>query len=458
MSQIKWLRKSGCRLSKTLPSSMIYQRSVFARDYGIISHSNELKRLAHKTQVYSIPLNDHLRTRLTHSIECSQIGRQISRCFSHKAKNIGLINDSIFHSYANEIEELTAAACLSHDLGHPPFGHAGAEILKDFCNSVGETHIFDDNKQTIRMLLSPKLFSEESSAALVMSLFKKKLVSDNCYGSDLGNILALDKKLALNGNRHPISYFMESADDIAYLSADLEDFMNYFLAENNSALEAFESVIKPLKAYPFLDENYKETGRTLLSYFNQALENRNSEEVSNAIGGLIRIMISNAASAIGEIALSMENSIADAPAAFFNYIEENGYRDQKKIDSNLCFSKTIENKELGKVLYEIKKSTYSKHILKEKKIAQQNILASQVLHGISDALWSLTAKNFEQKNEFYILPKDVSKLLKEAHSGKENYTPHMVVMDFISGMTDRYAVSFWQELGSPSINKVARIA
>lgn len=459
MSQIKWLKKIGCRTGKlSLPSSSSYQRSIFSRDYGIISHSNEFKRLSQKTQVYSNPSNDHLRTRLTHSIECSQIGRQISRCFTYKAKNVGLIDEKLFHVYSNEIEELTATACLAHDLGHPPFGHIGAEILKDFCISIGETHVFDDNKQSIRIILSPKIFSEEASAALVLSLFKKKILSGNCYKSDLEQIENLNKKLSLNGLRHPISYFMESADDIAYLCADLEDYMNYFLSENNSALENFEKIIKPLKAFSFLDETYKETKVSLLSVFNQSLENRNSNEVSKAIGGLIRLMIMNAESALNSIVLKIENNLDQAPEAFSNFLDENGYSDQNKSDANLCFASTPFSKEVGKVLYNLKKSVYSQNILKEKHIAKQNILASRVIYGISEALWPLTSKNFEKQNEYHIIPKDIAKLLKESHSGNEIYSPHMVIMDYISGMTDRYAISFWKELGSPVLQKTIRIA
>ena len=459
MLKVKWLSKIGCRSGRpSLPSSMNYQRSIFSRDYGVIVHSNEFKRLSQKTQVYSNPSNDHLRTRLTHSIECSQIGRQISRCFTHKAKNIGLIDEKVFHVYSNAIEELTASSCLAHDLGHPPFGHVGAEILKDFCNSVGETHVFDDNKQSARMILSPKIFSEETSAALVLSLFKKDILSANCYKSDLESIENLDKKLGLNGLRHPISYFMESADDISYLCADLEDYLNYFLSEKNSVLEDFEKIIKPLAAFAFLDESYKEEKINLLSVFRQALNNRNSDDVSKAIGGLIRLMIMNAASALDDIVLKIESDLSDAPKAFSSFLVESGYSEMNKNDSNLCFASTSFSKSVGKILYNIKKSLYAQNILKEKHIAQQNILASRVLYGISEALLPLTLKNFEKQNEYYIIPKDIAKLLKEAHSGKESYTPHMVIMDYISGMTDRYAVSFWNELGSPILQKTTRIA
>ena len=85
-------------------------RDAFQRDRDRIVHSVAFRRLRHKTQVFIAPDGDHFRVRLTHSIEVAQIGRTISRA-------LGLN------------EDLTEALCLAHDLGHPPFGHAGEKAL-----------------------------------------------------------------------------------------------------------------------------------------------------------------------------------------------------------------------------------------------------------------------------------------------------------------------------------------
>jgi dGTPase len=105
-------------------------RDIFQRDRDRIVHSVAFRRLRHKTQVFVAPDGDHFRVRLTHSIEVAQIGRTIARA-------LGLN------------EDLTEALCLAHDLGHPPFGHAGEEGLNGALADAGG---FDHNAHSIRLV------------------------------------------------------------------------------------------------------------------------------------------------------------------------------------------------------------------------------------------------------------------------------------------------------------------
>lgn len=105
-------------------------RTAFQRDRDRIIHSISFRRLRHKTQVFVAPDGDHFRVRLTHSLEVAQIGRTIARA-------LGLD------------EDLTEALCLAHDIGHPPFGHAGEDALKDALSNAGG---FDHNGHTLRAL------------------------------------------------------------------------------------------------------------------------------------------------------------------------------------------------------------------------------------------------------------------------------------------------------------------
>ena len=105
-------------------------RDDFQRDRDRIVHSISFRRLRHKTQVFMAPDGDHFRVRLTHSLEVAQIGRTIARA-------LGLN------------EDLTEALCLAHDIGHPPFGHAGEDALKTEMAGQGG---FDHNGHTLRAL------------------------------------------------------------------------------------------------------------------------------------------------------------------------------------------------------------------------------------------------------------------------------------------------------------------
>jgi dGTPase len=122
--------RSRGRLNHESDSGPRGPRDIFQRDRDRIVHSIAFRRLRHKTQVFVAPDGDHFRVRLTHSIEVAQIGRTMARA-------LGLN------------EDLTEALCLAHDLGHPPFGHAGEDALSAALADAGG---FDHNGHTIRVV------------------------------------------------------------------------------------------------------------------------------------------------------------------------------------------------------------------------------------------------------------------------------------------------------------------
>mgnify|MGYP001160822260 FL=1 len=180
-------------------------RSEFQRDRDRILHSAAFRRLKHKTQVFVSNEGDHYRTRLTHSLEVSQIARSISKIF-------------------NLNEDLTETLSLSHDIGHPPFGHAGEDALSE-CMVSHEG--FDHNDQAIRIvhLLEKKYFDFEG-LNLTWETLEGLVKHNGPMTKDVPKTIeALDKEFDLKLNEFSSieAQIASIADDIAYNNHDLDD-------------------------------------------------------------------------------------------------------------------------------------------------------------------------------------------------------------------------------------------
>jgi len=179
-------------------------RSAFQRDRDRIIHSMSFRRLKSKTQVFIAPDGDHYRTRLTHSLEVAQIGRVIARA-------LGLD------------EDLTEALCLAHDLGHPPFGHAGEAALSDAMARYGG---FDHNAQALRTVMRIECpYPQHDGLNLTWDLLEG-LAKHNGPVTAPGWALAeLDAAFPLMLGTWPSleAQVAAVADDIAYDNHDIDD-------------------------------------------------------------------------------------------------------------------------------------------------------------------------------------------------------------------------------------------
>jgi dGTPase len=147
-----WAARAADSKGRARPEAQDPIRTAFQRDRDRVLHSKAFRRLKHKTQVFIDPEEDHFRTRLTHTLEVSQIARTISRALR--------LN-----------EDLTEAIALAHDLGHPPFGHAGEEALdaamREFVPGAGFRH----DEQSLRVVdllerAAGELYGDETSSSL----------------------------------------------------------------------------------------------------------------------------------------------------------------------------------------------------------------------------------------------------------------------------------------------------
>ena len=208
-------------------------RSPYQRDRDRIIHSSSFRRLKHKTQVFVNTEGDHYRTRLTHSMEVSQIARTISR---HLALN----------------EDLSETLSLAHDLGHTPFGHAGEEVLRESMEKYGG---FNHNIQTLRIVtfLENKYYN-----FFGLNLTIETLEGLMKHNGPIRNIKPYKKILSKDFfNKKLISYTPPSleaqissiSDDIAYNNHDLEDGLRagLFTLEKLSTLTFISEIIKKHK-------------------------------------------------------------------------------------------------------------------------------------------------------------------------------------------------------------------
>ncbi len=179
-------------------------RNIFQRDRDRIIHSMSFRRLRHKTQVFIAPDGDHYRVRLTHSLEVAQIGRTIARA-------LGLD------------EDLTEGLCLAHDIGHPPFGHAGEKALKSAMAAAGG---FDHNGHTIRTLTTLDCpYPDRAGLNLSWDMLEGLAKHNGPVHRPGWALAAVDAAFPLDLSSHASleAQVAAVADDIAYDAHDIDD-------------------------------------------------------------------------------------------------------------------------------------------------------------------------------------------------------------------------------------------
>ena len=228
-------------------------RSAFNSDYGRVLYSSAFRRLQDKTQVFPLGRNDYVRTRLTHSLEVSNVGRALAQELAEVAeRREGKAFNPRFHTAMCDI---VATACLAHDLGNPPFGHSGETAIDEavaeaaatgLCPTVCRDFRFEGNAQGLRLLtrtcdpirglgldLTASTLGAFTKYPCLSGLQKQGAAARYSKFGIAPEELDNFRKVAqlcglpvLGENvwaRHPLAFLMEAADDISYLIADMED-------------------------------------------------------------------------------------------------------------------------------------------------------------------------------------------------------------------------------------------
>ncbi|WP_373071844.1 deoxyguanosinetriphosphate triphosphohydrolase [Sulfurimonas sp.] len=347
-------------------------RNPYARDRDRVIHSGSFRKLEYKTQVFLNHEGDFFRTRLTHSIEVSQIARSIT-------SDLGLN------------ESLAEAIALSHDLGHTPFGHVGGDTLDECLKADGFKNGFEHNFQSFRVVSKlEKRYKNFDGLNLTFATLEGILKHSYPYNK---SFLPQSIDDMFNLNTHPSieAMIVDRADEIAYISHDIDDGVNSGLItfddlkESELACEILEKV-----EAEGIDESEEEMFRYRFS--------------SHMINHLVYSLLDYSRDKV-------DNS--EVFAATFDA------KDEIPIGFDLALETKI--KKLKKLLHQ--------KMYHHKKIVRKMYAGKQAVEGIYKALMD------EEK----MLPKYYYMQL-------DTRDKHRVIADYIASMSDRYALSFYNEI------------
>lgn len=430
---------SANRVGQKKASDPEQSRSAFEQDYDRIIFSHPFRRLQDKTQVHPLPEHDFVHTRLTHSLEVSSVGRSLGR----------KIAEVILKRHSKDLQlfalvdfgAIVAAASLAHDLGNPPFGHAGENSISDFFidNTLGQTFQdkvsvtewqdlknFEGNAQGFRILNKNQYglkltvatlgaFTKYPCASLLQERDKSKrsqkkfgfFQSELAVFNDIATELQLIKNSDNSWCRHPLAFLVEAADDICYSIIDLEDGCNLGLVSYQEACELFEGVITKSKS---------KLGK---------LDHLHTREEKI---GYLRAL------AIGDL--------TEQCAALFLDHEQNmlaGQFDTALADT--CASSDA----LRQIIKISKEKIYrSKHVV-EIEASGHEILPGLTEEFVKTGMHIMKPKNSRKyENLVLLLPAEIVSVIK---SNPDNtYLMLRHIIDFISGLTDRHALSLYRKI------------
>lgn len=418
-------------------------RTDYQRDYDRLIFSAPFRRLQNKTQVFPLPGSVFVHNRLTHSLEVSCVGRSIGAIVGRKLRAKYSDSPADFE----EIDAVVAAACLAHDLGNPPFGHSGEKAIATYFSEGNGQSLeakvkeidgrwedftnFEGNANSIRLLIHQ--FAGRRKGGFVMtystlaSIVKYPFSSECANGKGkfgffkseeesyekIANELGLKKlqDYPAKYSRHPLVYLVEAADDICYQIMDIEDAHKLNLISTEKTFELLLNFFSPDRQKKIKD--------------NMEIVSDVNEQIAYLRSSVIGVLVNECASVF------VENESEFLDGTF------NG-----ALISNVSESVGVAYKECSSF-------AFSK-IYKSKDVLDIELAGYRIIGFLLD----IFIRAIEEPDQAY------SKLILnrvpeqyEVHD-KSLYIRIMAILDYISGMTDVYALDIYRKITGMSLPAV----
>ena len=418
-------------------------RSEFQRDYDRIIFSAPFRRLQNKTQVFPLPGSVFVHNRLTHSLEVSSVGRSLGSNVSNEllTRHPDLANNS----YISELGAIVSAACLAHDMGNPPFGHSGEKAISTFFSEGQGIYLrdkmseaewedvihFEGNANALRLLSHQFVGRRKGGFALTYTTlasvvkypFSSKLAGDKLkfgfFVSEESDYRRIAEELGilkmqespLRYARHPLVYLVEAADDICYELMDIEDAHKLHILSTDETIALFMNY--------FSDEKKEHVNKTL----------KIVSDINEQIAYL-------RASVIG-------NLIKECTRVFVDHEEEflSGTFNKSLIDNMSPLLHDAYQKSV--------KLSYSR-IYKNNSVVDIELAGFKIIGTLLDLLTE-AVMNPEKKYSQLLINRISDQYDVSASS---TYGKIQAVIDYISGMTDVYAVDLYRKINGNKLPAV----
>ncbi|WP_165020823.1 deoxyguanosinetriphosphate triphosphohydrolase [Dysgonomonas sp. ZJ279] len=420
-----------------------HDRTDFQRDYDRLIFSSPFRRLQNKTQVFPLPGSVFVHNRLTHSIEVSCVGRSLGV----------IVGKELRKRYPNattdfeEISSIVAAACLAHDLGNPPFGHSGETAITSYFKEGNGQSLeakvrdgggrwedltnFEGNANSIRLLIHQ--FNGRRRGGFVMTYstlasiakYPYSAVAANGKGKfgffqseeedfkkiaeELGMICIQENPLKFA--RHPLVYLVEAADDICYKIMDIEDAHKLGILSREETINLFLQY--------FSEERQAKMQKTML------LVNDTNEQIAYLRSSVIGLLVDECT----QVFLENEETILDG--TFEGALI-------KRISS------------LPNQAYKVCTDVSVKRIYKTKDVVDIELAGHRIIGFLLDTFIN-AIQSPEAKYSELILSRVPEQYDIHASS---LYDRILAILDFVSGMTDVYALDLYRKITGMSLPTV----